>query len=130
MHLSISLSIYIYLSIHIYLSIYLSIYVYIYNIGLHESSTRSSTKQKEVCQVCELAIYLSFYIYLSIYNIGACPLQDVILVRGCCAPINHPFLLRAHLHCPPWCNTIARLLGSIRPRLRRPVCMPYTIPYW
>ena len=36
---------------------------------------------------------------------------------------------RAHLHCPPRCNTIARLLSSIRPPLLPPVCMPYTIQY-
>ena len=27
---------------------------------------------------------------------------------------HHPFIPPAHLHCPPWCNTCARLLGSIR----------------
>jgi len=39
----------------------------------------------------------------------------LLLLRGFCARINHPFILRYHLHCPPWCNTIARLLASIRP---------------
>jgi len=34
-------------------------------------------------------------------------------IRHCCARINHPFLPPAHLHCLPWCNTIARLLDSI-----------------
>jgi len=53
--------------------------------------------------------------------------QDIILFRCFCARINHPFIFRAHLHCPPWCNTIARLLGSIRSPLRPPVCMLYTI---
>jgi len=41
------------------------------------------------------------------------PLQDILLLRGFCARINHSFTPPAHLHCPPWCNTIARLLGSI-----------------
>jgi len=36
---------------------------------------------------------------------------------------NHPFVAPPHLHCPPWCNSIARLLLPLRP----PVCMPYTI---
>jgi len=39
---------------------------------------------------------------------------------------NQPsFHHRANLHCPPWCNTIARLLGSIHPRPRPPVFMPH-----
>jgi len=42
------------------------------------------------------------------------PLQDVVFLRDCCARINHPFIPRAHLHCPPWCNVSARLLGSVR----------------
>jgi len=36
----------------------------------------------------------------------------------------------AHLHCLPWCNTIARLLDSIRLAFRPPVCMLYIIQYW
>ena len=36
----------------------------------------------------------------------------------------------AHLHCPSWYNTIARLLGRIRLPHRPPVCMLYTIQYW
>jgi len=43
---------------------------------------------------------------------------------------THPFTPRASLHCPSWCITIARLLGSIQSLLRSPVFMPYTIPYW
>ena len=58
------------------------------------------------------------------------PLRDIRLLRGCCARINHPFIPRTHLHCPPWCNTISRFMGSIRPLLRHPVCIPYTIHYW
>jgi len=42
------------------------------------------------------------------------PVHDVRLLRGCCARINHPFTSPAHLNFPPWCNTIARLLNSIR----------------
>ena len=30
----------------------------------------------------------------------------------------------------PCCNTVARLLDSIRPFFRPPVCMLYTIQYW
>ena len=58
------------------------------------------------------------------------PLQDVPLLRGWCARINHPFFPPAHLHRPPWCNTIARLLDSIRLPFRPPVCMLCTIQYW
>jgi len=55
------------------------------------------------------------------------PLQDIRLLRGCCARINHPFTPPAHLHCPPWCNTIAQSLNSIRLPFRPLVCMLYTI---
>jgi len=58
------------------------------------------------------------------------PLQDIRLLRGYCARINYPFIPPAHLHCPPWSNTIARLLDSIRLSFQPPVCMLYTIYYW
>jgi len=61
---------------------------------------------------------------------GPRPLHDMLILRGCCARINHPFIPRVHLHCPPWCNTIARLLGSIRLPFRPFACMLYTIHYW
>jgi len=57
------------------------------------------------------------------------PLQDNLLLLVVCARINRPFLLPARLHCPHCCNTIARLLGNIRPPTR-PLCVfhtPYTI---
>jgi len=34
------------------------------------------------------------------------------------------------VHWPPWCDTIARLLDSIRLPFRSPVCMLYTTQYW
>ena len=43
------------------------------------------------------------------------PLQDILVLRVVCARINCPFILPARLHCPHCCNTIARLLGNIRP---------------
>jgi len=55
------------------------------------------------------------------------PIQDIRLRRDCCARIDHPFIPPARLHCPPWCNTIARLLDSIRVPFRPRVCMLYTI---
>jgi len=61
---------------------------------------------------------------------GQGPLQDIRLLLDSCARIHHPHAPPAHLHCPPWCNTIAWLLGSIRLPLRTPVCMLYTIQYW
>jgi len=43
------------------------------------------------------------------------PLQDIILLLIVCARVNRPFILPARLHCPHCCNTLARLLGNIRP---------------
>jgi len=43
------------------------------------------------------------------------PLQDILSLGGVRARFNHPVIPRARLHCPPWCNTIAQLLGSIPP---------------
>ena len=58
------------------------------------------------------------------------PLQEIRLLQGYCARINHPIIPPAHLHFTPWCNTIARLLDSIRLPFRPPVRMLYTIQYW
>jgi len=49
------------------------------------------------------------------------PLQDIRLRRGCCARINYACIPPTHLHCSPWCSTIARLLNSIRLPSRPPV---------
>jgi len=54
------------------------------------------------------------------------PLHDILLLRGCCASFHPP----RDIHCPPWCNTIARLLGSIRLLIQTPACVLYTIQYW
>ena len=35
-----------------------------------------------------------------------------------------------HLHCPHFCNTVARLLPKIRRHPQPPFCMSYTIQYW
>ena len=42
------------------------------------------------------------------------PLQDSVLLRSFCARINHSFIAHSHLHCPHYCNAIARLLRNIR----------------
>jgi len=42
------------------------------------------------------------------------PLQDIVLLRIFCARINHSFIAHSHLHCPHYCNAIARLLRNIR----------------
>jgi len=55
------------------------------------------------------------------------PSQDIGLLRGSCARII--IYCPPHPHCPHYCNTIARLLGSIRLSLRTLVCMLYTIQY-
>jgi len=39
------------------------------------------------------------------------------------------FIPPTHPHCPHYCNTVARLLSSIRLPLRTLVCMLYTIQY-
>jgi len=56
-------------------------------------------------------------------------LQDIFFLRGCYAQINHLFIPTAHLHCPPWCNTIAQLLDCLRLPIRTPVsyAMHHTI---
>jgi len=41
------------------------------------------------------------------------PLQDILLPRGFCSRINHPFDTPLYLHCPHCCYTIARLLRTI-----------------
>jgi len=43
------------------------------------------------------------------------PLQGIVLLRGCCARIDLPFIAPSHLHCPHGCNTIAIPLRNIRP---------------
>ena len=43
------------------------------------------------------------------------PLQDIRLPQSVCARANHPFLTPPHLHCPHYCNIIARRLRNIRP---------------
>jgi len=54
------------------------------------------------------------------------PLQDIGLLRGFCARINHPCVAPSHLHCPHYCNTMANYTTPPRP----PLCMPCTIQYW
>jgi len=60
------------------------------------------------------------YVSLFIREIAACMVIDVLqltrhisaftrylVLRAFCARINHPFIRSAHLHCPPWCNSVA-----------------------
>jgi len=61
---------------------------------------------------------------------AAWSLQDIVLFIVACARIHLPFILPARLHCPHCCNSIARLLGNIRPPHRPPFCMAYTIQSW
>jgi len=63
------------------------------------------------------------------YDDDIWPLQDIVLLLVVCARVNHHYILPARLHCPHCCNTIARLLGNIRPPLDLPlVChTPYNI---
>jgi len=47
--------------------------------------------------------------------------QIFFLLLAVCARVNCPFILPARLQCSHCCNTIARLLGNIRPRLDLPL---------
>ena len=69
-----------------------------------------------------------WYIWLRKSSTSTWPLQDILLLSCSCARIKHPFILPAHLHRPHWCNTIARLLGSIA-HLIDPSRMPMMIVY-
>jgi len=48
------------------------------------------------------------------YLLAHWPLQDIVLLRGFCARIMHLCIAPFHLHCPHYCNSIARLLRNIR----------------
>jgi len=54
-------------------------------------------------------------------GLGAGLYKILLLLRGFCARINHPFIAPSHLHCPHYCNTMARLLRNIR----RPTDPPF-----
>jgi len=60
--------------------------------------------------------------------------KGLAFIRYClhlvvCARVNRPFFFSARLHCPHCCNTIARILGNLRPPFDLPlVChTPYQI---
>jgi len=59
-------------------------------------------------------------------NRASWPLQDIVLLRGVCARINHPFIAPSHLHRPHYCNTITLLL---RNRRRPPTALWNAIYY-
>ena len=69
----------------------------------------------------------SLYQYSTSTLVQRLALQDIVVLLVVCARINRPFILPYPLHCPHCCNTIARLMGNIRPPLQPPFCMPYTI---
>jgi len=53
------------------------------------------------------------------------PLQDSVSLRSFRARVNHPFKPPSHLHCPDYCNAIARPLRNIR-RPPDPPCVCHT----
>ena len=89
--------IYIYIYIYIYTHTHTHICTYIY-IGLTRACVRVRVYPLKRCALPQVTW----------------PLQDMVLLRGFCARINHPFIAPSHLHCPHYFNTIARLLRSIR----------------
>jgi len=78
---------------------------------------------RSTCLYIYIDVYVQVYIYLGRFNIctlsahnlvAIWPLQDIVLLGGVCARINHPFIAPSHLHCPHYCNTIALLLRNRR----------------
>jgi len=57
------------------------------------------------------------------------PLKDVLL-PGVCARINHPIIALPHLHCPHYCNTIARSLRNHTTVPRSSFVYAIHIQYW
>jgi len=100
-----------------------------------------------VCVCVNIYIHMYVYInYLYIYSLfppvvgssisvrqartplSACALtwtlQDILLHQGFCVQINHRFIALPYLHCPHYCNIVARLLRNVRPP-PNPFCMAY-----
>jgi len=60
---------------------------------------------------------------------SAQPLQDIVSLQSFIVGVHHPCTPPPHLQSLPFCNTIARPLGNIRP-LTDPPCVcrePYNI---
>jgi len=57
------------------------------------------------------------------------PLQDSVSLRSFCTRANHHFLAPPHLHCPHYCNVIARDCAIYDPP-QSPFCVPYTMQNW
>jgi len=130
---------YVYIYIHIYVYLYICIYIQRGSRAARSWSNRPMTRSASpgdggslpFCKVSKLERAWSpsrVHPRLLLGDLGLTratrwPLQDIRLLRGYCARINHHVIPPAHLHCPPWCNTIARLLDSVRLPFRPPVCM-------
>ena len=62
--------------------------------------------------------FANMQVYLYARMVAAWPIHHIVSLLVVCARINRRFVLPARLHCPHCCNTIARLLGNIRPPTR------------
>ena len=58
-------------------------------------------------------LYIGIYVWHGLLTTWR--LQDIVVLRGLCARINHLVIAPPHSHCRHYCTTIARLLRNIRP---------------
>jgi len=93
-------------------NIYIYIYIYIYtprvNLFIFDVGVRRAARR-----AARIGLYKIFVYFEAVVH------ESTILSS-----------LPAHLHCPPWCNTIAQSLDSIRLPFQATVCMLYTTQYW
>ena len=92
--------IYIYIYMHLYVFMCICFYIYLLYI----------------CSRLTLKPNIFHPFLLRRLQAPAWPFQCIVLLIVVCARISRPFILRARLHCPDFCNTITRLLGNMRPR--------------
>jgi len=60
----------------------------------------------------------------------AWPLQDIVLLQGSCARINHPCTPPRPPALPTLVQNLCTNIGKYMTLLRSPLCMLYTMQYW
>jgi len=104
--------------VYTYICINICLHKYVVPPLLHLRSGGLGLGLGYIC-VC-VYIYMHMYIYkymvgpLLHLRSGGWPLQDIVVLLGFCARINHPSIALSNLHSPHYCNTIARLSRKIR----------------